>query len=79
MDALNFRLIQIRESISRLSADFFVENPNVNVLGIIGVRNTITHDYGNVNFSVYKAVIEQDLQKLKKQLSTSLLSTKKKK
>jgi uncharacterized protein with HEPN domain len=72
LDAINFRLIQIRESLGELTDDFIKNNPAINYEGLIGFRNLLTHDYGSVDFSVYKKVVYSDLVFLKKQLEDYL-------
>jgi uncharacterized protein with HEPN domain len=61
IDAINFRLIQIRESFAGLSPEFLASHAKIDVDGIVSFRNQITHDYGNVDFSFYKKLIEKDL------------------
>ena len=39
---------------------------------MIGFRNLLTHDYGRVDFSVYKKVVYSDLVFLKMQLEDYL-------
>ena len=72
LDAINFRLIQIRESLGELTDDFIKNHPAINYEGLIGFRNLLTHDYGRVDFSVYKKVVYSDLVFLKMQLEDYL-------
>jgi uncharacterized protein with HEPN domain len=68
IDAINFRLIQIRESLAGFSPEFLLAHPAIDVDGIVSFRNQVTHDYGNVDFSFYKKLIEKDLVKIQSQL-----------
>jgi uncharacterized protein with HEPN domain len=72
IDAINFRLIQIRESLAGFSENFLATHPQIDTEGIISFRNQITHDYGNIQFSVYKKLIEVDLMKIKEELASFL-------
>jgi uncharacterized protein with HEPN domain len=68
LDAINFRMIQIRESIAGFSPEFIKNHPEIDFDGIVGFRNLITHDYGHVDYSVYKKMIEVDLSDIEKKL-----------
>lgn len=68
IDAINFRLIQIRESLAGFSPEFLVSHPAIDVDGIVSFRNQVTPNYGNVDFSFYKKLIEKDLAKIKNEL-----------
>jgi uncharacterized protein with HEPN domain len=68
IDAINFRLIQIRESFAGLSPEFLASHPKIDVDGIVSFRNQITHNYGSVDFSFYRKLIESDLAKVKEEL-----------
>jgi uncharacterized protein with HEPN domain len=68
VDAMNFRLLQIRESIKQLSPTFINSHPELHFNVIVSFRNQVTHDYVNVDFSSYKDFIYQDLPKIKERL-----------
>jgi uncharacterized protein with HEPN domain len=66
--AINFCLIQIREYAENLSPSFLENKFPVSLTDLAMLRNTLTHDYGNVDFSIYKHVVQDDLPKIKKAL-----------
>lgn len=68
MDAISFRLGQIREAIKGLTPSFIAAHPAIDFSTIVFMRNKVTHDYQNVDFSAYHALILQDFPKIKRQL-----------
>ena len=69
IDAVLFRLIQMTESIKKLSDSFKLKNSNINWNEIIGFRNRIVHDYGKTDYSIVYEVVCNDIEHLKKELS----------
>ena len=65
LDSMMFRLIQISESIKKLSNDIKEKYNEVPWLDIMGFRNRIVHDYGRVDFHIVIASIKCDIPVLK--------------
>lgn len=61
--AIHFCLIQIREYAERLSPSFLKTDFPVSLSDLISLRNTLTHDYGNIDFSIYQSVIKKRFAK----------------
>jgi uncharacterized protein with HEPN domain len=40
----------------------------ISIDDLVAFRNTLTHDYGNVDFSLYRDLVFKDLPKLKSAL-----------
>ncbi|MBR5669335.1 MAG: DUF86 domain-containing protein [Spirochaetales bacterium] len=56
-DSIMFRIIQIAENNSKLSADFKTKHKEVPWMAIKGMRNKIVHDYGVIDLTfVYSTV-----------------------
>jgi uncharacterized protein with HEPN domain len=70
--AINFCLIEIREFAQKLSPDFREKNFPVSIEDLALFRNTLTHDYGNVDFSLYRSLVKKDLPKIRKALKEYL-------
>ena len=65
---LLFYLIQLTENTKRISDEFKKKNLTVPWNQIIGLRNRIVHDYGNVDVSVVYNTLIYDIPYLKKSL-----------
>jgi len=61
-----FRFIQISEHIKKLSLDFINEHPNIPWRDIIGLRNRIVHEYGNVDLDIIYDTVKEDIYTIKK-------------
>jgi uncharacterized protein with HEPN domain len=72
MDAINFRLGQIREAINGLTPSFVASHPEIDFNAIVIMRNQATHDYHNVDFSSYRDMVIHDLPKMRKILAKYL-------
>jgi uncharacterized protein with HEPN domain len=66
MDAINFRIGQIREAVKGLSPSFVSNHPEIDFNGIILMRNEVTHDYENVDFFTYRNMVSNDFPKIRK-------------
>lgn len=64
-DSMMFRLIQISENSKRLSEDYKTSNFEVPWNDMIGLRNRIVHDYGNVDLTVIYDTLKYDIPKLR--------------
>jgi len=70
--AINFCLIEIRELSEKLTPSFKKEKFPVSIEDLINFRNTLTHDYGNIDFSVYRSLVKKDLPKIQSALEKYL-------
>ena len=66
LDSMMFRLIQISESIKKLSNYLKEKYSYIPWLDIMGFRNRIVHDYGNVDLNIVYTTIKYDIPELKK-------------
>ena len=66
-DACALRVLQIGENASDLSASFREAHPEVDWRAIIGLRNIIAHEYGNVDTEVLWEIVDEDIPVLRKQ------------
>ena len=66
LDSIMFRFIQISEHIKKLSLDFINEHPNIPWRDIIGLRNRIVHEYGNVDLDIIYDTVKEDIYTIKK-------------
>ena len=53
------------EAASGISLEFKAEHPEVEWRKLIGMRHRIVHDYGEVNFKIVWAVVQEDLPSLR--------------
>lgn len=60
-DSMSFRLIQISEDSKKLSDLYKNNNPNIPWNDIIGLRNRIVHDYGNVDLTIVFETLKNDI------------------
>lgn len=67
-DSVLFRLIQISENTKKLTEDFKAKNKVIPWRAIIGMRNRIVHEYGDVEFDVVYDTLVQDVPELCKLL-----------
>ena len=61
---LLFYLIQLTENTKRISEEFKKKNLTVPWNQIIGLRNRIVHDYGNVDLNVVYDTLKNDIPEL---------------
>ena len=62
-----FAVEQIGERVKRLSGDLVSKHSEVEWKEIAGFRNVLSHDYPNVNLSVFWSTIINDVPRLKKE------------
>ena len=63
-----FRLIQISEESRKLSDSFKAEHNSVPWNALVGLRNRIVHDYGNVDLTVVYDTLSVDIPVMEKRL-----------
>lgn len=68
VDAILFRLIQMTESIKKLSTIFKEKYNNISWNDIVGFRNRIVHDYGKTDYTIVYEVVTNDIVVLKESL-----------
>ncbi len=66
LDSIMFRFIQISEHIKKLSATFRNEHSNIPWRDIIGLRNRIVHEYGNVDLDIIYNTVKEDIYIIEK-------------
>jgi uncharacterized protein with HEPN domain len=70
--AMNFCIVQIRENINFLSADFQVSKLGIRVGQFSDFRNLLVHEYGKTDYSAYRDLVDRDMKKLKANLEAYL-------
>lgn len=70
--AMNFCIVQIRENINFLSADFQVNKLGIRVGQFSDFRNLLVHEYGKTDYSAYRDLVDHDMKKLKANLEAYL-------
>ncbi len=61
LDSIMFRFIQISEHVKKLTAEFKEVNSHVPWRNIIGLRNRIVHEYGNIDLDIVYSAINKDI------------------
>lgn len=61
LDSIMFRFIQISEHIKKLSIEFKNSHNNIPWISIIGLRNRIVHEYGNVDLNIVYDAVKKDI------------------
>ena len=70
IDAVMFRLVQMVESIKKISLEFKEKNSQIPWGKIMGFRNGIVHEYGKTDNSVVYEIIMNDLKPLRNVLES---------
>ena len=68
-DSMSFRLIQISEDSKKLTDSFKNSKTEIPWTDIIGLRNRIVHDYGNVDLTIIYDTLKNDIPDVLKMLS----------
>lgn len=68
LDSMLFRMIQISENAKRLSEEYRAEKSHLPWNELIGLRNRIVHDYGNVDMNIVFETLKFDIPELMEQL-----------
>lgn len=71
-DSVLFRLIQISENTKRLTTEFKTKHKEIPWHAIIGMRNRIVHEYGDVEFDIVYDTITKDIVELCQMLESLL-------
>jgi len=66
LDSIMFRFIQISEHIKKLTPDFKNKHANIPWKDIIGLRNRIVHEYGNVDLNIIYETVKVDIYVIEK-------------
>ena len=64
LDSMLFRMIQISENAKRLSEEYRESTSKLPWNELIGLRNRIVHDYGNVDLQVVYETLKNDIPEL---------------
>lgn len=63
-DSVQFRLIQISEKTKKLTVEFKATHKEIPWHAIIGMRNRIVHEYGDVEFDIVFDTVTKDIPNL---------------
>ena len=66
IDSIMFRFIQISEHIKKLTKSFKDKHNEIPWRDIVGLRNRIVHEYGNVDLDIIYNAVKQDIFTIKK-------------
>ncbi len=69
LDSMLFRMIQISENAKKLSGEFRESENELPWNELIGLRNRIVHDYGNVDLNIVFDTLKYDIPDLLEWLS----------
>jgi uncharacterized protein with HEPN domain len=72
VDAILKRLEEIGEQAKRVGAGVLAEFPEVDWVGVKGIRDVIAHDYDDVDVEIIRASLADDLPGLKKAVVRAL-------
>lgn len=64
LDSIMFRFIQISENLKRVSEELRENNSNIPWNQVIGLRNKIVHEYGEIDLTIIYDVLRTDLDLL---------------
>lgn len=67
-DSMSFRLIQISEDSKKLSDSFKSSKSKIPWTDIVGLRNRIVHDYGNVDLTIVYETLKNDIPEVLKMI-----------
>jgi uncharacterized protein with HEPN domain len=70
LDSMLFRMIQISENAKKLSGEFRESENELPWNELIGLRNRIVHDYGNVDLNIVFDTLKYDIPDLLERLSS---------
>lgn len=68
-DSVLFRLIQISENSTKLTAEFKEKHNDIPWQAIKGMRNRIVHEYGDVEFDIVHQTITEDIPQIRIKLN----------
>ncbi|MCR5672834.1 MAG: DUF86 domain-containing protein [Lachnospiraceae bacterium] len=71
LDSMLFRMIQILENAKKLSGEFRERADELPWNELIGLRNRLVHDYGNVDLNIVFETLKYDIPDLLERLSDS--------
>ena len=64
LDSMMFRLIQVCENTKKLSEDYKLSRTDIPWRDILGLRNRVVHDYGNVDLEIVYSTLTVDVPEL---------------
>ena len=76
-DAIAICLIQIGESVNKLSVEFKNQHVSVNWHQIRGLRNRMTHDYEGVSIQMLWTIVSKNIPELRNAIHSLLLANSK--
>lgn len=63
-----YQIVIIGEAVNRLSSDFIVNNPQIPIRQIKGMRNRVVHEYKEVDLQVLWEAMQTSIPELLKEL-----------
>lgn len=72
-DAVLRRFLVAGEAAGRLTSDTCAQFPNIPFHKIVGMRNRVVHDYGNVDFEIVWETVQSHLPAFYEELQTFFL------
>ena len=64
LDSMLFRMIQISENAKKLSDEYKKAHSYIPWSALVGLRNRIVHDYGNVDLNIVYETLKNDMPEL---------------
>ena len=71
LDSMLFRMIQISENAKKLSEEYRENTSEIPWNELIGLRNRIVHDYGNVDLNIVFETLKYDIPELLERLTNN--------
>jgi uncharacterized protein with HEPN domain len=72
LDSIMFRFIQISELIKKLTYEFRIKNSTIPWKNIIGLKNKMIHEYGNIDLDIIYSTLKKDLFEILYLLQSSI-------
>lgn len=73
LDSMLFRMIQISENAKKLSDEYKKAHGYISWSALVGLRNRIVHDYGNVDLNIVYETLKNDMPELLEMLEDELI------
>ena len=67
-----YQIVIIGEAVSRLSSDFTINNPQIPIRQIKGMRNRVVHEYKEVDLKVLWEAMQTSIPELLKELEKTV-------
>lgn len=67
-----YQIVIIGEAVNRLSSDFIVNNPQIPIRQIKGMRNRVVHEYKEVDLKILWEAMQTSIPELLKELQKTV-------